>query len=55
MNYESPSQSKTNAVVIIDCGTIQNIEEQCGRIFTADIHLKIYEDNIPNNFDKYIF
>ena len=25
------------------CGIIQNIEEQCGGIFIADIYMKIFE------------
>ena len=33
----------------------KNIDEQCRGIFTADIYLKILEDNVLNNFDKYIF
>ena len=34
---------------------IQNIEEQCGGIFIADIYMKIFKDNVLNNFDKYTF
>ena len=34
---------------------IQNIEEQCLGIFIADIYLKIFEDNVLNNFDQYFF
>ena len=32
---------------------IQNIEEQCRVVFIADIYVKIFEDNVLNNFDKY--
>ena len=37
------SQCKTSADNFIDyCGTMQNFEEQCEGIYTADIYLKIY-------------
>ena len=50
------TQSKTSADIFIDyCGAIQYIEEKCGEIFTADIYLKIFEYNLLNNFDKYLF
>ena len=34
---------------------VQNFEEQCGGIFTADIYLKIIDVNVLNNFDKCFF
>ena len=34
---------------------IQSIEGQCGGISIADIYVKIFEDNLQNNFGKYIF
>ena len=50
--YSARSQSNTSADIFIDyCGIMQNIEEQCGESFTADIYLKIFEDNVMNNFD----
>ena len=49
-------QSKTSADFFIDyCGVMQNIAEQCGGTVTADIYLKIFEDNVLNSYDKYIF
>ena len=48
------AQSKISAdIIIYYCGIIQNIKEKCGGVFTADIYLKIFEDNVLN--DKYIF
>ena len=48
------TQSKTKCRVFIGyCGILQKIEEQCGGIFIADIYVKIFEDNVLNNFDKY--
>ena len=49
-------QSKSSCRVSIDyCGIIQNIEEQCGAIFIADIYNVniVFEDNVLNNFEKY--
>ena len=52
----SIAQSATKCRVVIDyCGVIQNIEEQYGGIFIADILMKIFEDNVLNNFDEYFF
>ena len=49
------TQFKTSADIFIDyCGMIQNFEEQCRGIFTADIYLKICEDDILNKFDNFI-
>ena len=48
--------SKTSADIYTDyCDIIQNIAEQCGGIFNDDICLKIFEDDVLNNFDKYFF
>ena len=48
------TQSKTKCTLFIDyCGIIQNIKEQCGGIFIADIYVKICEDIVLNNFDRY--
>ena len=33
-------------------GMAQNIDEQCGGIFIADIYMEIFEDNALNKFDK---
>ena len=45
------TDSITKCSVLINyCGTIQNIEEQCGYIFIADVYVKIFEDNLLNNF-----
>ena len=53
------AQSKICADIFIDyCGVMQNIEEQCGGIFTADIiilYLKIFEYNVLNNFERFFY
>ena len=49
-------RAKTSADIFIDyCGIMQNFEKQCGGIFTVDIYLKIFEDNVLNSFDTYFF
>ena len=36
-------------------GIIHNIEEQCEAYFIADIYMKIFEDDLLNNFDIIFF
>ena len=54
MRYLAQDQTQSIAKyrVFIDyCGIKQNIEEKCGGISI----MKIFEDNVLNNFDKYFF
>ena len=52
--FQVYSQSETKCRVFTDyCDIIQNIEEQCGGVFVADIYVEVFEDNVLNNFDKY--
>ena len=54
--FEKKKQSKSKCRVFVEyCGIIQNIEELCAGNFIADSYMKIFEDNILNNFEKYFF
>ena len=54
--FPAYTQSKTSADIFIEYfNIIQYTEEQCGGIFTADIYLKIFEDNVLNNFDHFFY
>ena len=46
---------RPSAVFIDYCGIVQNIEKQCVGTFIADVYMKIFEDNVLNNFDRYMF
>ena len=50
------AQSKIKCRFFTDYwGIMQNIEEQRSGIFIADMYMKIFEDNVLNNFDEYFF
>ena len=50
------TQSNTKCRVFTDYyGTMQNIKGQCGGIYIGDMYIKIFKDNVLNNFDKYFF